>query len=656
MVILKIVFTLFCSYLGVLIQEHLPYIDQWVVIYTVVFLVSWFGGMIQGMISTVFSLSLAGLILIPEESFDLHHLAELLVLTCLGFWFSYSVHIYKKSLVKLGASKELDKARSFLDTLLDNIPMMVFVKDAQDLRFVKFNKSGLDLLGFDLDDLIGKNDFDFFPVDQASEFIKKDREVLNQTGSIDIPREYIDTKYKGKRILHTKKISIFDANGKPLYLLGVSEDITDVIEAEALKIKILAEDAAKSERLRIQERESFVSNAISSLSLTLDYQETLNRLVSIVVPSLGDWSTLSVIDGDGVFKRVTSVHRDPKLQSLLNEFVERYPPNHKDIELRKAMDFGEASLLKEVNVELLKLRSSDERRLEICQELGIASSVVIPIKSRNKISGVLSIVRGPERKPFDELDLMVAEELGRRAGIVLENSLLFKSTQIAVRARDEFLSIASHELKTPITALKMQLQMLQRTNGEDKSFKPLGNAVKQIDRLTVLVDDLLNVSKIESGKMSYLFQSLMIGDLVTEVIDILRTQFNAAGVDLVLNIHDNAEIDGDRYRLEQVFVNLLNNALKYGEAKTVSVNVFLSDESVVVSFTDQGKGIPAEFHKRVFDKFERGRQDSTISGLGLGLFISNEIVMAHGGHIELKSHPGEGAEFKIILPRHLRNS
>ena len=644
MMLLRLFLTLVISYLGVWAQTQFPFVEQWILIYFTVFLISWFGGMLLGMVSTVVSLILAGLLLIPKEEFRLHHFLVLLVLTGLGFWISFSMAQYKKTRLRLSSKEDLEKARGFLDTLLENIPMMVFVKEATELRFIKFNKAGLDLLGHQKEELIGKNDFDMFPEEQAKHFVDKDREVFQTGFALDIPYEKIQT-IKGERILHTKKIPITDEKGKPLYLLGVSEDITDKIEAEKQQIQAMALDAAKMERSKILERETFVANAISSLSSTLDYQETLKRLMEIVVPSVGDWCSVTTFNDQGLFERTASSHIQKSLQPLLDEFNKNYPPKEKDIEIQKTLKFGESVLFKQIPDSLIKARSQDQRQYELILQLGCYSSMVVPLKSRDKILGAVTLVWGPSRESFDELDLALCEEIGRRAGGVLENSLLFKATQKAVRARDEFLSIASHELKTPMTSLKMQIQMLQRSNDNSNIQKALGNAGKQIDRLTLLVNDLLDVSKFESGKMSYNFQAFKFNSLVVEVLDHFKDQTISMNL-----LKDDLEIFGDSYRLEQVLVNLINNAIKYGEGKPIQVETSKDDSCVIFIVRDHGKGISPEYFTKIFDKFERGQQDSNISGLGLGLFISKEIVLAHDGRIDVMSDYEKGSEFRVLLP------
>jgi len=229
----------------------------------------------------------------------------------------------------------------------------------------------------------------------------------------------------------------------------------------------------------------------------------------------------------------------------------------------------------------------------------------------------------------------------------------------AIRARDEFLSIASHELKTPLTSLKMQVQLRQRalTQGNTSAFVPeslartLASDVRQVDRLTRLVDDILDVSRISSGRFT-----LAIGepvDLVASVRDVIDRSAGAlaaAGCQLTIEAPASALGRWDRGRIEQVVLNVLTNAWKYGRGKPIHVAVRLRGDRAELAVRDEGIGISAEDQKRIFQVFERAISKDEVSGLGLGLYIARRIVEAHGGSIGVESELGKGATFTVELP------
>ncbi len=648
-VIVRTILSILGSLGAVLLQKYLITFDQWIFIYFWVIAMAWYGKMFQGIVCTITSLSLAGFFLIPPEKFGLDDVSMLFVLTCLGIWISFSMQKYHEGKVRLSESEKVAKAKGFLDTLLDNIPLMVFVKDAHELRFTKFNEAGLRLLGHKREDLIGKNDFDFFPSEQAVFFQAKDREVLLSGEIKDIPVEEINTAF-GKKLLHTRKIPILDEENRPIFLLGVSEDITEKMEREKISAIKLQEEAALRERTLIQERESLVAQAISTLSQTIDYQETIRGIVRVVVPALGDWAVLSLVSEEGQFQRTAGLHRDPHLQIYIDEFLRDFPPGEEDLEVQKALRKGEGTLEVGMSESELASLGRNPRKTEIYHKLGTYSSIIIPLWSRDGVQGVLSISRGNQRPPFDELDFSLAKEIGRRAGTILDNTKLFQSTQKAVQARDEFLSIASHELKTPITSLRLQLEMMSRNAKMKEVEKPVKNAIRQVDRLTLLVNDLLDVGRLESGKMNYHIKVIYLSDLVNEVTEAILPQFTAHSTQLEVRSESNPAVFVDSYRMEQALVNLLNNALKYGSGKPVIVSVSLKENLAQLTVMDHGMGIHENQISRIFDKFERGGKDSSIAGMGLGLFITHEIIKMFKGSIEVRSEVGEWTEFVITLP------
>jgi len=216
--------------------------------------------------------------------------------------------------------------------------------------------------------------------------------------------------------------------------------------------------------------------------------------------------------------------------------------------------------------------------------------------------------------------------------------------------KDEFLSIASHELKTPLTNIKAFNQLLQRAKDPEKMVSFISRSSQHINRLERLINDLLDVTKINAGKMNYSMELFDFGKMMTETID--NARLIEQGHEIVLENEAKIDYYGDRYRLEQVVNNFISNAVKYSpEGKKVIVKAKVENENIVVSVQDFGIGIASEHVAHLFDRYYR--VDNTamrFEGLGLGLFISSEILTRHNGSFWIESEPGKGATFFFRLP------
>jgi PAS domain S-box-containing protein len=228
----------------------------------------------------------------------------------------------------------------------------------------------------------------------------------------------------------------------------------------------------------------------------------------------------------------------------------------------------------------------------------------------------------------------------------------------AVRMRDEFISIASHELKTPITSMELQIQLLMRVlqqNGlaglePERLHKALNLSTSQLRRLSRLVEDMLDISRIGSGKLTIEKQDCDLGQVVQEVLDRNQGQLASAQIPVQRAIEPGVTGEWDRFRIDQVVANLLSNAIKYAARNQIEVRVQKVNDRALLSVQDHGIGIAPHDQTRIFDRFERAVPVSSISGLGLGLYIAHHIVLAHGGAIRVESELQKGSTFTVELP------
>ncbi|MCM2324667.1 MAG: HAMP domain-containing histidine kinase, partial [Oligoflexia bacterium] len=235
---------------------------------------------------------------------------------------------------------------------------------------------------------------------------------------------------------------------------------------------------------------------------------------------------------------------------------------------------------------------------------------------------------------------------------------LLQEARDAVRVRDDFMSIASHELRTPLTPLKVQLQMIQRlaekdllaTYPKEQLNKLVGLTDRQLARLSTLIDDLLDITRIASGRFELRPEEVRLGALVQDVTSRYLPHMPMPTPVVNLALNDTATGRWDRLRIEQVVMNLLSNALKYGDGKPVEISTRTERDKAVLTVQDHGMGIAPEDQERIFNRFERAVSSQHFGGLGLGLYITRQIVQAHEGTIRVESELGKGSRFIVELP------
>jgi signal transduction histidine kinase len=319
---------------------------------------------------------------------------------------------------------------------------------------------------------------------------------------------------------------------------------------------------------------------------------------------------------------------------------------------------GRSTLIQDVTPGLIQANSLTDAQLQLMSQIRVRSFIAVPLLARGHALGVLTFFTSHSGRRFTQVELEVLEELARRAAMSVENARLYRDAQEAIRQRDEFLSIASHELKTPLTPLNLKLQLLDR-EARRHPDSPFRKAVedyvtvgsRQVKKLNELVSDLLDVARISGDRLRLELEEVDLGTLTREIVGRYESEAARVGSTLVLEAPPSVVGSWDRLRLEQVITNLVDNAIKYGAGRPVRLQLDADAGQATLRVKDEGIGIAPEFLMRVFERFERAVSDRHYGGLGLGLYITRTIVEAMGGSIQVASTLGAGATFTVVLPR-----
>jgi PAS domain S-box-containing protein len=559
----------------------------------------------------------------------------------------------------LQRTKELIQANSFLDTVIENIPNMIFVKEAENLKFVRFNRAGEELIGVSRKQLIGKNDFDLFPESEALAFQEKDRAVIAGQVMVDIPEEPITTK-SGQRILHTKKLPVYDSNGVPRYLMGISEDITEKIKIEEERLQFIEDQIEKKESQKTTERFRFLSEASALLGSTLDYEVLLKNLTQLTVPAIADWCSIDLLQPDRKLKQIMVAHQNPEKIKWARKLRAKYPPKEQvSTGPMHVIRTGKSELVVESDRASMESISVDREHLDEIQSLGLRSIIYAPIRSRGQVVGVLSLYTTAESmRTYSQADLHLAEDIAERAGVAVENAQLYKEASHLNRVKDEFLATLSHELRTPLNVILGHAEILH-TEQEELTPEQIKMSIDAIFRnaktQTGLIDDLLDVSSIITGKVSYKPTEVIPVEIFTNIIKSLKTTAIAKGIELISDLSQAPKIVyADATRLHQIVWNLISNAIKFTpHAGQVKVSISTHDSDWEIEVTDTGRGIDPDFLPYVFDRFRQEDSSTTrhYGGLGLGLSIVRHLTELHGGSVHAVSQGKElGSTFKVTLP------
>ena len=438
----------------------------------------------------------------------------------------------------------------------------------------------------------------------------------------------------------------------------VQDRTCELLKANQAKDEFLkARDLALVEAQRAHERLSFLAEATRVLVTSLDTGETLRRVARALVPTLADYCLISMMMKNGNFRVTTLAHRDPDGQEAIEQISkdiapDTVSPSHPISRVCKTHD---ALLFEDVSSRR-KQSAADREYLAAHRAVGGQSVMIIPLLAHGNTLGVITLGRLHDRDHFQQEDLELGEELARRAALAVANARLYSDAQEANRLKDEFLATVSHELRTPLTAILGWAQMLQGgTLDEATAQRALGSIERNAKFQSHLIEDLLDISRISTGKLRLDVRPLELGPIIEAAADAVRPAADAKGIRIEKVVDWKAGlISGDSDRLQQVVWNLLTNAIKFTPRDgCVRIALKRQDLHVQIAVTDTGQGISPEFLPYMFDLFRQGDSSITRShgGLGLGLAIVRHLVEMHGGNVNAHSEgEGKGATFIVTLP------
>ncbi|KAF3887395.1 MULTISPECIES: PAS domain S-box protein [Nostocales] len=419
-----------------------------------------------------------------------------------------------------------------------------------------------------------------------------------------------------------------------------------------------------TEQVRLEQGQRFLSEASTVLASSLDYQTTLERVAQLAVPELADWCTVHIVEENGCIEQIAVAHNDPAKLLWAHEIRQKYPLNPNDPRgTALTLRTGQSDILPDIPDELLVQAARDPEHLHILRQVGFRSAMTVPLRTQDRILGVITFVSSESGRRYNTRDLQLAEELARRASLAIDNTQLYRVAQLARdkaesanRVKDEFLAVLSHELRSPLNPILGWTKMLRSHRLDATRTEQALETIERNAKLQAqLIEDLLDVSRILQGKMALNVAPVNLAATIEAAKETVRLAAEAKNIHIQTTLKPIlGTVSGDRNRLQQVFWNLLSNAVKFTPSGgRVEVHLEQVGMYAQIQVKDTGIGITPEFLPYVFEYFRQ--ENSTITrqfgGLGLGLAIVRHFTELHGGTVWATS-PGEnlGATFAVRLP------
>ncbi len=550
----------------------------------------------------------------------------------------------RSALERLASQQRTAQLEQHLQALLNRLDVGVFRASVEG-QLLEANAAFLHLIG--LDSLAAAQAASPLPLDLGLEAPLQDL-----TWEREVPLRRPD----GDQIWLTLSKALSHQDGQAV-VEGLVKDITERKQAEQERQRLLAlEQTARAEAEAAQQRAAFLAQASQLLAASLDYEITLRRVTHLLVSSLADWCIVDVVQEEQSMHLVALAQANAAQEQRLRELGQ--PASVAQPESSDAwtvLRTGQSRLVSDLADVSQTTPALNREYLEQLHQLGARSYMIVPLIIRGQKLGVLQLVAAESQRRYTPADLSLAEELAHRAALAIDNARLHQECQTANRLKDEFLTTLSHELRSPLNAILGWAQLLR--GGLDAATA--ARAIETIERnalaQTRLVSDLLDGSRIITGKLRLKTRRVPLVAVVEAALEAVRVAAAAKNLQLESQLDASLTLTlGDPDRLQQVIWNLLSNAIKFTPAGgRIRVRLERVESQAQIAVSDTGSGISAEFLPYVFDRFRQADASITKShgGLGLGLAIARHLVELHGGTVQAQSRgAGQGATFIVQLP------
>lgn len=526
---------------------------------------------------------------------------------------------------------KVEEKQAMLSAIVESSDDAIISKDLNGI-IRSWNPGAQRIFGYSEKEVVGKSVTILIPNERLQEEVRILSKIRNGE-SLDHFETVRKTK-SGKEIPISLSVSpIKDSKGTIIGASKIARDITEQVRAQ-------------EEIKKYTENLEILNSIGKSISENLDVQAVLQRVTDATTKLTGAQF------GAFFYNHINEEGRAMMLYNLSGaprEAFEKFGmPRHTDV-FRPTFT-GEGPIRVDDITEDPRYGNNSPLSGMPPGHLPVVSYLAVPVISKSGlvIGGLL--FGHPERGVFKLEHEEMVVNIAAQAAISLDNSKLFEQVKSLSDKKDEFIALASHELKTPLTTIKGYLQVLEKKEKDHLTGLFIDKALNQVNKLNTLVEDLLNMSRIEAGKLDFTLEDFDLREMVLEIIETFSYSYSTHQILFDLG-EGSAMVHGDRQRIEQAIINLVTNAIKYSpEADKIYLKLEINKDRVMVKVKDEGIGLSEEQQSQLFTRFYRAENTKGISGLGIGLYLTKQIIDRHKGGISLTSTLGEGSEFTFYLP------